>query len=920
MKKRLLSLGIAAGILASLPAAPDAYAQTLSDAPVGSIVSMGSYYGVPMQFKISGSRDVDGDGEEELMLSSARLLFCKELSADGRASWKTSSLRRWLSSNEEEVSYDSANVPSYAEQPGFLTHFSDNEKSVIVPETHKSLVAEALAHDGGSNTIGWTTGWPGVYTDAVGSRDINTAYYVMTTDYVFIPSIEDMYLYNIMPAGEYFSYDEDCLARAGETAAKERVWIRDGAAADTARFAWVNGKADISARAVGSAYGIRPCMYIKSGLNVTGDGTALSPYKILFPFDVKSVDLTVDNAPVAELADGEAEFSVSFEARGGETLDLYAVRYEMTDDGTVFVADMNRQSMVTVDGIQSAAVLMTLENTEKSYVKVFFIDENGRAKPGCTVFGSEARADAAAADGEGFSAQAGVDMKNVSVRGFEKNSPFAAVNIVVSKQSGDGTAVIYADCKNVSPSGGFAFDFLAEKSFFTEDTVGGIYTAKLYSSYAEEPVSVSVGIADEGLYARLITEISGYDVEKIKKILANDPEYMLEYSSMQGRGLYFEELANLNILDKTAAGIAAVDDGYTEESFPAAFNRLVSRAALEEAEDKYAVLENDRYSVLLGSKPYLNMTAYELLKAAGNERLFKNELLFTDFRQAVIITAAAAAENANALKSVVEENADAIGITFPGGYDKLSGTQQKKLYDAMLKADLSDYAKIKAAFDTAYADASKTTSGSGGGGGSSSSGGSSSGGGKSIAPAATVQIPTPKVSFSDVESLTWGRDEINTLAESGIIKGMTDSTFEPDGRITREQFCQMAATAFSVGSHGAAAGFSDTEPSAWYANAVAAMAEAGYISGIDANTFGVGKNITREDIAAILYRILGDRLSTGGAEFTDADEISEYARDAVGALAASGVISGYSDGSFGAKREVTRREAAVMIYRAMSLK
>ena len=130
----------------------------------------------------------------------------------------------------------------------------------------------------------------------------------------------------------------------------------------------------------------------------------------------------------------------------------------------------------------------------------------------------------------------------------------------------------------------------------------------------------------------------------------------------------------------------------------------------------------------------------------------------------------------------------------------------------------------------------------------------------------------------------------------------------------------MAATAFSVGSPGAAAGFSDTDPSAWYANAVATMAEAGYISGIDANTFGVGKNITREDIAAILYRILGDRLSTGRAEFTDADEISEYARDAVGALAASGVISGYSDGSFGAKREVTRREAAVMIYRAMSLK
>ena len=63
-----------------------------------------------------------------------------------------------------------------------------------------------------------------------------------------------------------------------------------------------------------------------------------------------------------------------------------------------------------------------------------------------------------------------------------------------------------------------------------------------------------------------------------------------------------------------------------------------------------------------------------------------------------------------------------------------------------------------------------------------------------------------------------------------------------------------------------------------------------------------------------------DRLADGTeVQFTDADDIADYAKNACRVLSANKILSGYEDGSFGAKREVTRREAAVLLYRALNI-
>ena len=75
MKKRILGMSLTASMLISLIVSPTACADVLDSTMTGKIINIGSYYGNPMQYTIAGSRDVDGDGIEELMCYSTNLLF-----------------------------------------------------------------------------------------------------------------------------------------------------------------------------------------------------------------------------------------------------------------------------------------------------------------------------------------------------------------------------------------------------------------------------------------------------------------------------------------------------------------------------------------------------------------------------------------------------------------------------------------------------------------------------------------------------------------------------------------------------------------------------------------------------------------------------------------------------------------------------
>lgn len=172
--------------------------------------------------------------------------------------------------------------------------------------------------------------------------------------------------------------------------------------------------------------------------------------------------------------------------------------------------------------------------------------------------------------------------------------------------------------------------------------------------------------------------------------------------------------------------------------------------------------------------------------------------------------------------------------------------------------------------------------------------------------------------FTDIADVDWAIDSIVALSSLGIVNGIGDGLFSPQSQVTREQFAKMivGVMGYSVDSN-AVTDFNDANGE-WYTPYIAAAVQNGIVTGRDDGTFGVGDNITRQDMAVIIFRALGSNASEIH-EFTDSETISDYAVEAVSALYNMGVISGYTDGSFAPKANATRAEAAKMLNSVYSI-
>ena len=184
--------------------------------------------------------------------------------------------------------------------------------------------------------------------------------------------------------------------------------------------------------------------------------------------------------------------------------------------------------------------------------------------------------------------------------------------------------------------------------------------------------------------------------------------------------------------------------------------------------------------------------------------------------------------------------------------------------------------------------------------------------------------PQPEA-FDDLEAAAWAKDSILYLYERGIVNGYGDGKFHPENPVTREEFVTLLVSAFALADDSASADFADVPEDAWYYRAVASAVEAGVVSGIGAGRFGTGQQITREDLSVMAYRCMGmqdsdTQADSQQAEFTDWEQISPYAREAVAAMKQLGIINGYEDGSFGPKNTATRAEASKILHAIMEMR
>ena len=154
--------------------------------------------------------------------------------------------------------------------------------------------------------------------------------------------------------------------------------------------------------------------------------------------------------------------------------------------------------------------------------------------------------------------------------------------------------------------------------------------------------------------------------------------------------------------------------------------------------------------------------------------------------------------------------------------------------------------------------------------------------------------------------------------KNGLMKGVSGTSFDPEGTVTRAQLVtvlyRIAGEPQVEGKHP----FTDVSDGQWYSDAVAWASMNGIVNGVTPTSFAPDSPVTREQIAALLYRytksvaVKENKLSA----FPDADKISGYAFDALNWAVAEGLIVG-SDGKLLPQESATRAEIATILMRLL---
>lgn len=182
---------------------------------------------------------------------------------------------------------------------------------------------------------------------------------------------------------------------------------------------------------------------------------------------------------------------------------------------------------------------------------------------------------------------------------------------------------------------------------------------------------------------------------------------------------------------------------------------------------------------------------------------------------------------------------------------------------------------------------------------------------------------TQTVIFTDLQQTEWAQESILTLYDAGIISEAADKCYRPLDNITREEFVKLLVVLLDLKTDDKESSFTDAKENSWYIPYLAAAKKAGIVNGRADNTFGIGEHITRQDMAVMAYRAVmasGKSLEKKQEKlsFTDNDDISAYATEAIENMQESGIINGMGDGSFAPFDNANRAQAATIIHKIMA--
>lgn len=182
--------------------------------------------------------------------------------------------------------------------------------------------------------------------------------------------------------------------------------------------------------------------------------------------------------------------------------------------------------------------------------------------------------------------------------------------------------------------------------------------------------------------------------------------------------------------------------------------------------------------------------------------------------------------------------------------------------------------------------------------------------------------------FTDVPEGAWYHDYVYDLVYRSVVNGMTATTYEPEGKLTRAQFVKLLACSLAdaetLKTYEGRHPFKDSEGH-WAEAYIAWAKDKGIVEGVSATEFDPEAPITREQMATIFGRyalkqgIELPKPDNAAGSFPDADKISEYAREFVELMRIAGILNGYEDGTFRPQGNATRAEAAKLFSLFLSI-
>ncbi|MBQ7119891.1 MAG: S-layer homology domain-containing protein [Oscillospiraceae bacterium] len=174
------------------------------------------------------------------------------------------------------------------------------------------------------------------------------------------------------------------------------------------------------------------------------------------------------------------------------------------------------------------------------------------------------------------------------------------------------------------------------------------------------------------------------------------------------------------------------------------------------------------------------------------------------------------------------------------------------------------------------------------------------------------------VRFTDLGNHAWAEDAINALADKGIIKGTSETTYSPANNITRADFALLLVRAFEKESDNTE-NFADVSETDYFAKELAIARNTGLVGGVGDNKFAPKENIKRCDMMLMVYRVLkaeGIELEVSDVDMADIGDVPEYALDAVKALIGVGLVNGKNN-LIAPNDNTTRAEVAVLLKRVL---